>query len=122
MIDLIELTESQKRALEIPVQGGLFIEGPAGTGKSTLALVHLERIVKDNPHDSILVWVPQRTLASRYFDLIHSLQIQYSGEISLLTLGGLSRRMVDLFWPLVAADAGFGQPDEPPTFLTLERA
>ena len=30
--------------------------------------------------------------------------------------------MVELFWPVVAAEAGFAQPDRPPTFLTLETA
>ena len=30
--------------------------------------------------------------------------------------------MVELFWPLVSREAGFLQPDAPPTFLTLETA
>ena len=40
----------------------------------------------------------------------------------MLTLGGLAQRMVELFWPLVAAEAGFARPDRPPVFLTLETA
>ena len=42
--------------------------------------------------------------------------------MTVLTLGGLAQRMVELFWPVVAAEAGFAQPDRPPTFLTLETA
>ena len=38
------------------------------------------------------------------------------------TVGGLARRMVDLFWPLAADKAGFAHPDRPPVFLTLETA
>ncbi len=38
------------------------------------------------------------------------------------TVGGLARRMVDLFWPLAADKAGFTHPDRPPIFLTLETA
>jgi hypothetical protein len=41
---------------------------------------------------------------------------------TILTAGGLARRMVELFWPLVAQDAGFAHPDQPPVFLTLETA
>jgi hypothetical protein len=40
----------------------------------------------------------------------------------LFTLGGLAQGMVDLFWPLIVEEAGFGHPDRPPTFLTLETA
>ena len=42
--------------------------------------------------------------------------------MTLATIGGLARRMVDLFWPLVAGPAGFAHPDQPPVFLTLETA
>jgi hypothetical protein len=42
--------------------------------------------------------------------------------VGALTVGGLARRMVDLFWPLVAGPAGFAQPDTLPVFLTLETA
>ena len=44
------------------------------------------------------------------------------GIPSVLTVGGLAQRMVDLFWPLVAEAAGFAHPDAPPVFLTLETA
>jgi hypothetical protein len=122
MMDWMKLNEFQLGALDLPAQGGLFIEGPAGTGKTTAALARLERIFENNPHESILVWVPQRTLASRYFDLIQSNKRHHSGEVSVLTLGGLSRRLVDLFWPVIAEQAGFERPDQPPIFLTLETA
>jgi len=37
-------------------------------------------------------------------------------------VGGLARRMLDLFWPLAADAAGFAHPEQPPVFLTLETA
>ena len=40
--------------------------------------------------------------------------------ITTMTLGGLARRMVDLFWPLISEEAGFAHPNQPPHFLTLE--
>ena len=39
-----------------------------------------------------------------------------------MTLGGLARRAMDLFWPLASAAAGFARPQDPPVFLTLETA
>ena len=42
--------------------------------------------------------------------------------IDVVTLGGLARRMVDLYWPLISSQAGFKHPFQPPHFLTLETA
>ena len=39
-----------------------------------------------------------------------------------MTVGGLGQRMIELYWPLIAAQAGFAQPERPPVFLTLETA
>jgi hypothetical protein len=44
------------------------------------------------------------------------------GVVSVLTVGGLAQRMVELFWPLAVEAAGFAHQDEPPAFLTLETA
>lgn len=74
------------------------------------------------PADQILVMVPQRTLAAPYTRAAFSPEAGAGGQVSVLTLGGLARRMVDLFWPLVAEDAGFAHPERPPAFLTLETA
>jgi hypothetical protein len=71
---------------------------------------------------SILVFTPQRTLGAPYFEAVHSPSGNAPGEVTLLTLGGLAQRMVDLFWPLIVEEAGFGHPERPPTFLTLETA
>ncbi len=74
------------------------------------------------PGDAILVWVPQRTLAAPYYEALRNTDTLTGGPVAVLTVGGLARRMVDLYWPLIAADAGFADPDRPPTFLTLETA
>ena len=66
--------------------------------------------------------VPQRTLGAPYARAAFSPDAGAGGTVSILTLGGLARRMVDLFWPLVAGDAGFTRPEQPPAFLTLETA
>jgi hypothetical protein len=74
------------------------------------------------PADSILVLTPQRTLQLPYETALLDPSIGPGGQVTLATVGGLARRMVDLFWPLVADMAGFAHPDQPPVFLTLETA
>ncbi len=70
----------------------------------------------------ILVLTPQRTLQEPYLEIIQSPERIVGGEVTPATVGGLARRMVDLFWTLAAEKAGFAHPDRPPIFLTLETA
>ena len=72
------------------------------------------------PAGQVLVIVPQRTLAAPYDAARHSTGLADGGLVEIVTIGGLARRMVDLFWPLVAESAGFAHPEQRPTFLTLE--
>jgi hypothetical protein len=72
--------------------------------------------------DSILVLTPQRSLQDPYLELIQSPRRPAGGEVTTATIGGLARRLCELFWPLAAEAAGFAHPDQPPTFLTLETA
>ncbi len=106
-----------------PVTGNvtLFLAGPAGTGKTTLAVKRLLFLLKEGvPGEQILVLVPQRALASPYYDAVRGLTLPSGGLIDIATLGGLARRTLDLFWPLVAKSAGFAEPLRRPRFLTLE--
>ena len=82
-----------------------------------LALLH-----EGIPANEILLLVPQRTLAEPYLAALQTTRLAAGGQVSMLTVGGLARRMVDLFWPLIAEEAGFARPDLPPSFLTLETA
>ena len=70
----------------------------------------------------MLVLTPQRTLAEPYAEALRHPDVAAGGMVNVATVGGLARRMVDLFWPLVVEEAGFGEPDARPTFLTLETA
>ncbi len=100
-----------------------FLEGPPGTGKTTRAVGRLlDLLAAGVPGGSILVLTPQRTLATPYLEALGSSDTPPGESATVLTVGGLARRSLDLFWPLVAADAGFEQPDAPPIFLTLETA
>src|SRR5258706_10438129 len=118
-----ELTPAQLSIIEAPVDAKFFLRGPAGTGK-TMAGVERMRFLLANgiPADQILILTPQRTLQDPYLNVLHSPQAAAGGEATPATVGGLARRMLDLFWPLAAEAAGFTHPDQPPVFLTLETA
>ena len=74
------------------------------------------------PADSILMLTPQRTMQEPFLDLLYSPERMAGGEVTSATMGGLARRLVDLFWPLASQAAGFAVPDQPPIFLSLETA
>ena len=99
-----------------------FLQGPAGCGKTTLAIAHLGELLEFGaPADSILVLVPQRTLGQPYQQAMHGLLRHVPGDITVVTLAGIARRNLERFWPLIAADAGF-DPALEPLFLTIETA
>jgi hypothetical protein len=101
----------------------LFLSGPPGSGKTTLAIDRLRHLLESGvPAEQILILLPQRTLAEPYERFLHGVQRPPGAAVDVATIGGLARRTVDLFWPLVAGPAGFGQPDQRPRFLTLETA
>jgi hypothetical protein len=116
------LTQNQLAIIEAEPTSRLFIAGPAGTGKSTVGVERLKYLLARGINgDEILVLTPQRTLQEPYLEIIRSPR-SAGGEVTPATVGGLARRMCDLFWPLAADKAGFAHPDRPPVFLTLETA
>lgn len=117
------LSGPQLALVQRPIESKAFLEGPAGTGKTTAGVARLLHLLNTGvPANSILVITPQRTLGAPYYEALRRPSVDAGGQVTLLTVGGLAQRIVDLFWPLVAEEAGFGHPDRPPTFLTLETA
>jgi hypothetical protein len=106
-----------------PLDKRLFLEGPAGAGKTSQGVQRLAYLVDQKVRgDTILVLVPQRTLAEPYYTLLNSTQFNAGGTVSVQTAGGLAQRMIELFWPLISEQAGVAYPDARPIFLTLETA
>ena len=100
----------------------IFLEGPAGSGKTTYALDYLHRLIAAGvPAESILVLTPQRALGQPYLLARQPDAPRVAGEVTMATLSGLARRNLDRFWPLVAEAAGFDVAQEP-VFLTIETA
>lgn len=99
----------------------MFLEGPFGAGKTTFAIETLFAWLEaGTPSRHILVIVPQRTLARRYLLALRDSERGPLGDVSIRTLGGLAHEMSNLYWPLVAKEAGFRQPEEQPRFLNIE--
>lgn len=118
-----QLTSSQSEALVQPVDRRIFLHGPAGCGKTTVGVRHVLQLIDAGiPAEDILVLVPQRSLAIPYYEALHSPELPSGGVTDILTLGGLGQRMISLFWPVVAEEAGFKNPNQSPSFLTLETA
>jgi hypothetical protein len=117
------LSSDQLAIVQAPLDAKIFLEGPAGSGKTTAGVERLLHLMASGVlADSILLLVPQRTLATPYYQALQHPGVVAGGMVDILTVGGLAQRMLDLFWPLVAAEAGFARPDDRPTFLTLETA
>ncbi len=113
----------QQRIIDSPLDSKLFVSGPAGAGKTTAAVERMRHLLAQGvPGESILMLTPQRSLQEPYLEILLSPERIAGGEVTPATVGGLARRMCDLFWPLVGEAAGFARPDQPPVFLTLETA
>ena len=117
------LTKAQEAAGAAPYNRAIFLEGPAGTGKTTAGVQRLLNLVQSGvAASSILVMTPVRPLAKPYSEALRRTRLRPGSIPALVTAGGLARRNVELFWPLVSRQAGFARPDSPPVFLTLETA
>jgi len=117
------LTHDQIDLINAPLNSSILLSGDAGTGKTTAAALRLQQMVKSGvPGESILVLVPQRSLAGSYYDQVLSTEFPSGGQPVILTFNGLTQRMITLFWPLIAETAGFRSAKKPFKFLTIETA
>jgi hypothetical protein len=114
---------TQQEIIEAPLHSRIFVTGRAGTGKTTAAVERVRYLLSQGvPADSILLLTPQRTLQEPYLNLLASPERNAGGEVTSATMGGLARRMCDLYWLYAVELTGFKNPSQPPNFLTLETA
>ena len=117
----MNLTNEQLSVIEAPLESSIFLDGPAGSGKTTSGIERLSFLIQTGiPGRNILLFLPQRNLGAVYQKSINNLS---SGGLSLpvlATYGGLARRVLGLFWPSILNNFPSLQPDLQPTFLTLE--
>jgi hypothetical protein len=119
----VSVSPEEEAIIAAPLQNNytMFLEGPAGSGKTSLAIERVRYLVRHGaPTAQSLVLVPQRTLGLPYEDALQSGGMPPGVPVEVATVGGLVRHHVELFWPLVAQEAGFSEPSRPPVFLNLE--
>ncbi len=122
-MSLPELLPQQIQITHAPLNRKIFLRGEPGSGKTTSGVARLAYLLESGiPADQILILLPQRTLAQPYYDFLAQNALPAGSLPTILTLSGLSQRTIQLFWPIISADAGFSQPHQPPLFLTLETA
>ena len=93
-----------------------FYKGAAGTGKTTASIKYLENL-SQNTDDGILILIPQKTLATPYYEVSKKIN---GSPPDIFTIAGLATQMVELFWPTIGQEAGFKNPEATPVFLNLE--
>ena len=100
----------------------LFLAGPFGSGKTTLAIERIRWLLGRERvrGDDILVLTPQRTVAEPFYTALRSATMPSGAPVRVTTLAGLARQAVELYWPLLATVAEFTDPRREPTFLNLE--
>jgi hypothetical protein len=119
----LQYTSIQLEFINSPITHSQFIEGPAGAGKTTAGILHIQKLFKlGAAPETILVFVPQRTLAFPYYQFSQETDTFSASTMQILTLDGMAQRLIHLFWPVISEKAGFGEPYRLPTFLTLETA
>jgi hypothetical protein len=98
------------------------VYGKPGTGKTTGGVGRvLGLLARGVPAHTIAICVPQPSLGAPYREALRDAEMGVSTEVNIWTLGGLTRRMVALYWPMVAEAAGFSAKREP-VFLNSEQA
>jgi hypothetical protein len=122
--DLYPPFSTQQLALVSPdVEGSISLAGSTGTGKTSTAVARMVALARKGfSRGTVLILVPQRNLARSFYQAINSPDFPQGPLPVVLTIGGLSQRMVDLFWPLISGTAGFITSQNEPKFLTLETA
>ena len=117
----MELSSPQLEAVR--AHGITFLQGPAGSGKTTALQQRIMRLLsQDEPAYTILTLVAELEQRDHYLTALHDAAVGPYADLKVITYTSLAREMVQLFWPLVARPAGFDRPYLPPTFLSYDLA
>ena len=115
------LSAPQSSCVKASLDEKIWLEGIAGSGKTSAGVLRILCLLEEGvPAESLLIFVPQRSLAEPYVQALRGHSFHRGGQVSIHTIGSLSLQMVETFWFLVAEDAGFNHPQDLPNFLSLE--
>ena len=91
----VNLSDPQLALIQRPIERKIFVQGPAGTGKTTAGVGRLLRLLESGvPARSIMVVVPQRTLATPYYEAFRRPTVRAGGLVTVSTVGGLAQQGV----------------------------
>ena len=96
--------------------------GPPGAGKTARLIEQMTALIERNTRpDRILILVPQQAMTTRYREALGRIKGDFKprGEPEITTIYGIAQRHVSLFFPLIAAQAGFAGAGEP-VFINVE--
>ena len=110
------LSEKQKELISLPFSGTVYLEGIVGSGKTTAAVARWRPCWRPEFRANPSSFLSSTTLADPYLHMLHQSKRPAGGEAEVMTLGGLARRMVQLYWPMIAEEAGFIHPELTPGF------
>ena len=86
----------------------LFLHGIAGAGKTTLGTQRFESLLNGSNEDGgILILLPQRSLANPYKKKFDQHTKPLNRQVDIITMSGLVRRLVELFWLNFSDISGF---------------
>lgn len=116
-----DLTFAQQEAVQSG--GSSFLQGEAGTGKSTALLYRLRRLLQEgeSPY-AILILLAEAGDRRRFFEFLEAAGIEGLRDLQVTTFTYLAREMVQQFWPLVARPAGFERPFQRPVYIRYDLA
>jgi len=116
-------TDNQEQIAKRALEKSVFLTGFAGSGKTTIGKIFLKYLLEqDIPGNKILVLVPQKSLGITYSEFLESIE-NYNGNLPVIqTISGISQKIIRLFWPIIAPQFNFINPNHYPTFLNIESA
>ena len=117
-----QFNATQTQILKSPIEGSLFIEGPARSGKTSVCLTRLDSILEQIPGYQILIITPQQSLADPYRYHLLEKSAAIGGLPRVTTMSGLARDLGNIFWPEIKLAFGFNGDSSEPIFLSLETA
>jgi hypothetical protein len=115
------LSENQQQA--VAATGAVFLYGPAGTGKTTALHQRLLNLLTGGESAyTVLVLVAEPEHRTAFYDAVRNSGLGPYADLNVTNYSRMAQEMVALFWPLVARDAGFARPYQPPSFLSYDQA
>jgi hypothetical protein len=119
--DFPALSERQQQA--VAATGAVFLSGPAGTGKTTALHQRLLNLLgKGESAYTVLVLVAEPEHRAAFFEAVRTSGLGPYADLNVTNYSRMAQEMVALFWPLVAREAGFARPHQPPSFLSYDLA